>query len=136
MMDCKASTELLSMDGSNGSRTTAALGVKQSMFRFFFRMLSLLALAGAIMAATLDAIQSVAASQPVLTPLAVAWTDASPDTIAIVADTIMNRLHPKLWDPIALWILSQPASIVMLALALLFWMIGYKRRPFAGRFTA
>ncbi|MBD9374280.1 hypothetical protein IB238_16795 [Rhizobium sp. ARZ01] len=106
------------------------------MFRFIFRILSLIALAMAIMAATLDAIQSVAASEPVLTPLAVAWTASSPDSIAFVADTIMNRLHPALWDPVALWVLAQPASIVLLVLSLLFWMAGYKRRPFAGRFTA
>lgn len=124
------------MDRSGGKRTPLTSESDKRMFRFIFRMLSLVALAMAIMAATLDAIQSVAASQPVLTPLAVAWTDASPDTLAVVADTIMNRLHPKLWDPVALWVLAQPASLVMLALALLFWMIGYKRRPFAGRFTA
>lgn len=106
------------------------------MFRFVFRLLSLITLAMAIMAATLDAIQSVAASAPVLTPLAVAWTAVSPQSIAFVADTTMNRLSPVLWDPIALWVLSQPAAAVLLTLSLLFWMVGHKRRPFAGRFTA
>ena len=48
----------------------------------------------------------------------------------------LNRVHPLLWDPAALWVLSQPAAIVLLVLALLLWIIGYKRRPFAGRFTA
>lgn len=106
------------------------------MFRFVFRLLSLITLAMAIMAATLDAIRSVAASEPVFTPLAVAWTAASAESIAFVADTIMNRLHPALWDPVSLWVLSQPASAVLLVLSLLLWMIGYKRQPFAGRFTA
>ncbi|MBB3976507.1 hypothetical protein GGQ64_001696 [Rhizobium azooxidifex] len=106
------------------------------MIRFVFRMLSLVALALAVMAASLDAIQSVAASTPVLTPLAVAWSAVSPESIAFVADTLMNRVHPVLWDPATLWVLSQPAAIVLLVLALLLWMIGYKRRPFAGRFTA
>lgn len=106
------------------------------MIRFIFRMFSLVALTLAIMAATLDAIQSVAASEPVLTPLAVAWSAASPESIAFVADTLMNRLHPALWDPTALWVLAQPAAIVLLVLSLILWMIGYRRRPFAGRFTA
>ncbi|WP_210270816.1 hypothetical protein [Mycoplana rhizolycopersici] len=106
------------------------------MIRFVFRMLSLGMLVLAIMAATLDAIQSVAASAPILTPLAVAWSAASPESIAFVADTLMNRVHPALWDPAALWVLSQPAAIVLLVVALLLWMIGYKRRRFAGRFTA
>ncbi|MDX3929928.1 MAG: hypothetical protein QHC90_29585 [Shinella sp.] len=104
--------------------------------RFLFRFASLLALVLAVMAGTIDAIQSVSASEPVLTPLAVAWSAASPSTLAIVADTIMNRLHPYLWNPTAMWILSQPAFAVFLALALVFWMIGYKRVPAAGRFAA
>jgi hypothetical protein len=106
------------------------------MLRFIFRLLSLVALTMAVMAATLDVIQSVAASQPVFTPLAVTWSAASPESIALVADTIMNRLHPKLWDPAALWLLSQPTSIVLLGVSLLFWMAGYRRQPVAGRFTA
>ena len=58
------------------------------MVRFILRVFSLVALVIAVMAGTIDAIQSVSASEPVLTPLAVAWSTASPDTIALVADGI------------------------------------------------
>ncbi|PTM97306.1 hypothetical protein [Mycoplana dimorpha] len=106
------------------------------MLRFFLRLLSLAVLTMAVMAATLDVIQSVASSEPVFTPLAVTWSAASPESLAFVADTIMNRLHPKLWDPVALWLLSQPASVVLLGVSLLLWMAGYRRHRPAGRFTA
>lgn len=106
------------------------------MIRFILRTISLLALIVAIMAGTIDAIQSVSASEPVLTPLAVAWSTASPDTIALVADSIMRNLHPYAWDPAAMWVLSQPAFAVLLAVSLFFWVIAYKRPPVAGRFTA
>jgi hypothetical protein len=106
------------------------------MVRFMLRFLSLMALVIAVMAGTIDAIQSVSASEPVLTPLAVAWSTASPDTIALVADGIMRNLHPYVWDPTAMWVLSQPAFAVLLAVSLFFWVIAYKRRPVAGRFTA
>ena len=106
------------------------------MIRFVLRLFSLAALAVAVMAGTIDAIQSVAAAEPVLTPLAAAWSAASPSTIALVADTIMNRFYPYLWDPVALWVLSQPAFAVLLALAFLFWMLAYRRPRPAGRFAA
>jgi hypothetical protein len=106
------------------------------MVRFVLRFLSLITLVIAVMAGTIDAIQSVSASEPVLTPLAVAWSTASPDTIAVVADSIMHKLHPYAWDPAAMWVLSQPAFAVLLALALFLWMLAYKRPPIAGRFTA
>ncbi|QRM56784.1 hypothetical protein [Sinorhizobium sp. BG8] len=104
--------------------------------RFVFRLASLVFLTIAVLAGAVDAIQSVSASEPVLTPLAVTWSAVSPNTIAYVATTLMQHLHPSLWDPGAMWVLAQPTFAVMLALALLFWMAGYKRRPFAGRFTA
>ena len=109
---------------------------EDAVIRFVLRAVSLVALVVAIMAGTIDAIQSVAASEPVLTPLAVAWSTASPDTIALVADAIMHRLHPYAWDPAAMWVLSQPAFAVLLAVSLFFWAIAWKKRPVAGRFTA
>ena len=105
------------------------------MVRFILKTVSLLALVVAVMAGTIDAIQSVSASEPVLTPLAVAWSTASPETIALVADGIMRKF-PYAWDPAALWLLSQPAFAVLLAVSLFFWMIAYRRPPVAGRFTA
>ncbi|WP_234187066.1 hypothetical protein [Shinella sp. NM-101] len=102
--------------------------------RFVLRTLSLFALVVAVMAGAIDAIQSVSASEPVLTPLAVAWSTASPGTIALVADGIM-RNFPYAWDPAAMWVLSQPAFAVLLAVSLLFWTLAYKRPPVAGRFT-
>ncbi|WP_408015691.1 hypothetical protein [Rhizobium alarense] len=104
--------------------------------RFFLRFLSAVALVVAVMAGTIDAIQSIAANELVLTPLAVAWASASPETIAYVADTIMNRLHPHVWNYGAMWVLAQPAFAVLLALSLFFWVIAYRRPPMAGRFTA
>ncbi len=105
------------------------------MIRFVLRTLSLFALVVAVMAGAIDAIQSVSASEPVLTPLAVAWSTASPGTIALLADGIM-RNFPYAWDPAAIWVLSQPAFAVLLAVSLLLWALAYRRPPVAGRFTA
>lgn len=104
--------------------------------RFIARVFSLVLLAVAVIAGVIDAIHSVAAHRPVLTPLFEVWTLASPMTLDLVADLFGDHLPAWVWDPGALWLLAQPAFAVFLALSLLFWLIGYRRRKPAGRFAA
>ncbi|WP_412050815.1 MULTISPECIES: hypothetical protein [unclassified Hoeflea] len=103
--------------------------------RFVARVLSLLLLVVAVIAGLVDAIQSVAANRPVLTPLIEAWTATSPDTLALLSDLFADRLPGWAWDPAALWVLGQPAFAVFLALSLIFYLIGYRRPKAAGRFA-
>jgi hypothetical protein len=104
--------------------------------RFVARVLSLVLLAVAVIAGVIDAIHSVAAHKPVLTPLFEAWALASPATLELVAGLFGENLPAWVWDPGALWVLAQPAFAVFLALSFLFWLIGYRRRKPAGRFAA
>ncbi len=104
--------------------------------RIFFRILSLLALVAAILTGTLDAIQSVSSSSVVLTSLGSRWMSFSVETLALAEETLHQYIHDAAWRAIMAPILAQPAFAVFLALALLFWMIGYKRPRFAGRFSA
>ncbi|MEQ8481956.1 MAG: hypothetical protein RIC18_14970 [Hoeflea sp.] len=104
--------------------------------RFVARVFSLVLLAIAVIAGVIDAIHSVAAHRPVLTPLLEAWTLASPVTLELVAGLFIDHLPAWVWDPGVLWVLAQPAFAVFLALSLLFWLIGYRRRKPAGRFAA
>jgi len=53
--------------------------------RFVARVFSLIFLVFAVIAGLVDAIQSVAAGQPVLTPMIESWSANSPDTLALVA---------------------------------------------------
>ena len=104
--------------------------------RFVARVFSLIFLVFAVIAGLVDAIQSVAADQPVLTPLMQSWTNNSPDTLALVEDLFAARLPGWAWDPAALWVLAQPAFAVFLACALIFYLAGYRRPRPAGRFAA
>jgi len=98
------------------------------MIRFFFRLLSLLCLAVACIMAVLDVSRSIAGSEIVLTALGASWASASFDTLNLAQATIQRYVSPWLWDPVMLWVLSQPGFAVFGVLALLFYMIGYRRR--------
>ncbi|MCB1418802.1 MAG: hypothetical protein KDJ74_07290 [Notoacmeibacter sp.] len=105
------------------------------MFGFLFRLFSLALLAVACILAVLDASRSIAAGATILTPLGKSWFDLSPDTLNLVQATIQRNVAAFLWDPVILAILKLPGFVVFGLLALLFYMIGYRRqRRIAGRF--
>ncbi|MCV9962277.1 hypothetical protein OIU34_10245 [Pararhizobium sp. BT-229] len=104
--------------------------------RFLLRFASFLALVVGVLVASVDAIQSVSASQPVLTPLATALAAGGSSTQSLVEALERPHANGAFLDPLIRWSLQQPAFAFFLLVALLLWMIGYKRPPVAGRFSA
>ncbi|MBX4889379.1 MULTISPECIES: hypothetical protein [Rhizobium] len=104
--------------------------------RFLLRLASLVALAAAVIAGTIDSIQSVAASAVVMTPMSDAWQDVSPETLTSLQSALSYYIHPRFYAFIFHWLMLQPAFAVFLAIALLLWMIGYKKPQVSGRFIA
>lgn len=104
--------------------------------RFLIRFLSLLSLVAAVMAGVLDAIQSVAANQVLLTPATITLEGLMPGSVAAFETTVRTHLPGWAWDGVMAPILAQPAFVVLLALSFLLWIIGYRRQPAAGRFAA
>ncbi|MGF9565280.1 hypothetical protein [Neorhizobium sp. JUb45] len=101
-----------------------------------FHFLSLIALAAAIGSGTLDSIQSVATSSVALASLGDLWIAVSPGTLVAAEDAVERYIHPEAWQQGASFLLAQPACAVFLVLALILWIIGYRRpKPF-GRFAA
>ncbi|AYD03351.1 hypothetical protein [Neorhizobium sp. NCHU2750] len=107
-----------------------------SGIRAFFHLLSFLSLAAAILVGTLDSIQSVSASRVVLTSLGNAWLNLDPASLTLAELSASDYISVDIWRPLVAPLLAQPTCAVFLVLALLFWMIGYKRQSFAGRFSA
>lgn len=105
------------------------------MVRFVFRLASFAALCLAVIAATMDSIASVSASQIALTPLRLAWVELSPATLVRLRAVIEQQLGSTAWQMLEAWLLPQPAFAVLFALALVFWMVGYKKPSPAGRFA-
>ena len=104
--------------------------------RLIFRVLSFLALCLGVIAASVDSIASVSASQISLTPVEAAWTDLSPSSLSALQGLIESQLGTAAWTAFAGLVLPQPVFAALLLLSLLFWMIGYKKPSPAGRFAA
>lgn len=104
--------------------------------RFLLRSISFLLLVAAVFAGILDTLTSVADSSLSLTSIATAWTVLDKASLAAFES------HVAAWNlPAGIaywftWLLAQPAFGVALALSLLFWMVGYRKTPAAGRFAA
>ena len=108
----------------------------EEFMRFLLRFASLVALVVAVIAGTIDSIQSVAASAVFMTPMGDAWNDVRPSSLASLRSAVAYYVHPRFYDTAMQWLLFQPAFAVFLVLSLLLWMVGYKRQPAAGRFSA
>lgn len=106
------------------------------MIRFLFRLLSLVALAIAVLAAAIDSIESVASSEVVMTSFRAAWVDVSASTLPLVQAAVEHYMGEWIWQNGVAWVLGQPAFAVFLLLSLFLWMCGYKKRSLAGRFAA
>lgn len=104
--------------------------------RFLLRLTSLVALAVAVIAGTVDSIQSVAASSVVITPMGDAWQDMNASSFEALQSTIAYYIHPRFYTMAFQWLMMQPAFAVFLVLSLLLWMAGYKKPQPAGRFAA
>lgn len=104
--------------------------------RFVARIFSLFFLVFAVIAGLVDAIQSVAAGQPILTSMMDSWAGNSPDTLALVETMFSAYLPGWVWDPGVAFVLARPAFAVFLLFSLIFYLAGYRRARPAGRFAA
>ena len=98
------------------------------MFGLLFRLAAMVSLSVAVIMAVLDATRTVAASQPVMTPLKTSWNAVSPETLSAAEMFVRNEINPLLWDTAANWVLGLPGFAVFAALALLLYAVGYRRR--------
>jgi hypothetical protein len=104
--------------------------------RFLLRFLSLLMLVAAVMTGIIDSIQSVASQAVVIMPFGAAIFTVNPDILAAAETYSLAHLPPVVWNGFVEWLLLQPAFAVFLALSLIFWTLGYRREPVAGRSLA
>jgi len=100
------------------------------VFRFLLRLVGLILLAGAFAAAVIDGASSLAAQQVMLTTMGRALAYAFPSKFPLLQPFVEKRLHPLLWDPVLLAILSAPAFV---DLAVLGFVLFYLVRPRAPR---
>ncbi len=101
------------------------------MFRFLLRFVGLILLAGAFAAAVIDGARSLAAQQVMLTTMGRALAYALPSKFLLL-EPFVKRLHPLLWDPVLVAILSAPAFVDMAALGFVLFYLVRPRAPRIG----
>ena len=104
--------------------------------RFVMRFLSFVLLVLAVLVATVDAIQSVAASTLVVTPLGTAIMSIGDRAFGYVDTLQRSDAAGGLVAAVSQWLFDQPAVACLLSVALVLWMIAYRRPSVAGRFSA
>ena len=80
------------------------------MLRVLFRLIGLLALAGAFAAAVLDAARTLADQRLEFTAAGTTLAALAPNNFAALP-ALATKIHPKLWDPVLLSILYVPTAL-------------------------
>lgn len=110
------------------------------MFRFLFRFVGFLVLAGAFAALIYDGTKTIAGydnSKPIaenvyITKLGATWNALHPTSLQLLQPAIERHMAEWLWDPLALNVLTAPTWLVLGLLGAFFILIGRKRKPLIG----
>jgi len=105
------------------------------MIRAFTRLLSMVALAVAVIMTVLDATRSIAADAVTLTPLGASWAALAPSSLDRLEQLAGESLPAFLWDPVMTGLLGLPGFAVFAALALLLALAGRRPARRGGRFA-
>ncbi len=97
------------------------------MLNAIFRISSFLCLAVALVAGVLDLTRSIADKTVVVTRLQSDWQHFSPDSLESVQEAL-TQIHPWLWSPGFVTLLSAPSWAVFALLSFIFAMAVRRRR--------
>lgn len=101
------------------------------MIRFLFRFVGLFVLAGAFVAFIYDGTQTLAGNKVIWTPLRSSWNAIHSTSLPILQSTIEHRA-PWLWEPVSVYVLGAPTSLVLAILGALLILIGRKKKRLIG----
>lgn len=96
--------------------------------RFLLRLIGFWLIAGAVVAVVHDGARSIAEGGIEITSLGVFWFAVNPEGLNLTQAVIQRYVHPVLWDPLFVTILSAPLALVLFLLGVLLAFFG-RRRP-------
>ncbi len=103
------------------------------MLGFLPRFVGLWFVAGALVALTIDAAKSIAASALTMTPLGTALHTLAPATLLSAQTFVQRNIDPYiggwLWDPVIQWLLLLPTWVVLGFFGFLLTYVARRRRP-------
>lgn len=101
-----------------------------------FRFISFVFLAAAVGVGVLDSVRSVSTSSVDLLSVQDVWAKIFPASPAMAEGLVAHYIHPEAWRWVEITLSAVPAFALLLALSLLCWMVGYRKRRVVGRFSA
>ncbi len=93
------------------------------------RLLGLLFLALACLAAGAELVRSLEAAAWDPLALGQLWFDVHPPSLNLMQALVQRYLHPAAWDPVMVEVLQAPAWIVTGAIGIVLRLIFRRRRP-------
>lgn len=102
------------------------------MFRFIFRALGLWLVAGAFVAAVVDGMKSIAASAPVITSAAAAWSELAPSSLGALRGVVEGRIGADAWSALSATLLALPTWALLAAIGFALMAAGRRRAPPVG----
>lgn len=81
----------------------------------------------AVLVAVQDCVRSVATQSVDLMSASALWVLAWPSSMVISQDLVAHYLHPEAWRSFHAALSDVPASGLLLVVALIFWMGGYRK---------
>jgi hypothetical protein len=103
------------------------------LMKAFLRFLSFLLLIAAVFLGVLDSIRSVSTSSVNITGVLSVWNYLLPASRTMVEAALAHYIHPEAWRFIENALSGLPAFAFFLALSLLCWMGGYRKRKVMRR---
>ena len=91
------------------------------------RMLGIWFLLASVITMVIDATQSLAANQLVITSLGKQWYDFHPQSLATFQKAVETNLHPFVWDPVLTAILLWPSWALFGLLGIILLWVGRRR---------
>ncbi|MDK9695749.1 MAG: hypothetical protein OEL76_05105 [Siculibacillus sp.] len=102
------------------------------MFRFISRMLGLWVIAGGFVAAVVDGMRSIAASTPVITSAAAAWSELAPSSLGALRGAMEGRVGAEAWSTVTATVLALPAWALLGAIGFALLAAGRRKAPPIG----
>ena len=102
------------------------------MIAFLVRSIGFLLFAASFIALIADGVRSLAADALVMTALGQVWFTLDAPSLNLAQAVVQRYVHPYIWDPIAITILTWPAFAVGGGLGLALMLLGTRRRRRTG----
>lgn len=94
------------------------------MIRFLLRTLGLMGFAAGFVLAVIDGTRSIAASGIDTLPLGAALETLAPRRMSMLETAVTRHVHPLLWDPVLVGLLTLPAFAALFIAAAVLYRLG------------